>query len=180
MRWKAHAFLNGTTKSDLERYGFRTRNCPNTITEMAEFEADLMKICKEIKFRNIRNNFLDKVKEDVKKVKQCDKIIVSADKSRNMYKMSKEDYNKFLVENVTKTYKKGNVSKVKDINKESLEIVKKLGIEDRVEKIQESEAYITVKDHKEGFRNRPLFRLINPSKTQLGKISKKILDKINV
>ena len=48
-----------------------------------------------------------------------------------------------------------------------------------MECLQTSEAYITVKDHKEDFPGNPSFRLINPSKTDVGRISKKILDRIN-
>ena len=45
--------------------------------------------------------------------------------------------------------------------------------------MQETEAFITVKDHKEGFPHTLSFRLINPSKSDIGKINKSILDKIN-
>ena len=45
--------------------------------------------------------------------------------------------------------------------------------------MEETEAYITVKDHKNEFPNKIPCRLINPSKPYLGKISKVILDKIN-
>ena len=45
--------------------------------------------------------------------------------------------------------------------------------------MEETEAYITVKDHKEGFPHKLSFRLINPSKSDIGKISKKLLDKTN-
>ena len=45
--------------------------------------------------------------------------------------------------------------------------------------IKETEAFISLKDHKEGFPNSPSFRLINPWKSGIGKISKHILDKIN-
>ena len=48
-----------------------------------------------------------------------------------------------------------------------------------MERLQKSQAYITVKDHKEDFPANPKFRLINPSKTDIGKVSKVILDKIN-
>ena len=54
-----------------------------------------------------------------------------------------------------------------------------LAIDDRIEKIEEAEAYITVKDHKEGFPHKLPFRLMNPSKSDIGKISKTLLDKIN-
>ena len=45
--------------------------------------------------------------------------------------------------------------------------------------MQETEAYITIKDHKDEFPNKMLCRLINPSKPNIGKISKTILDTIN-
>ena len=45
--------------------------------------------------------------------------------------------------------------------------------------MEETEAYITVKDHKDEFPNKIPCRLINPSKPYLGKISKVNLDKIN-
>ena len=43
----------------------------------------------------------------------------------------------------------------------------------------EGNCFITLKDHKENFDNRPTTRLINPAKNELGRISKSILDKIN-
>ena len=45
--------------------------------------------------------------------------------------------------------------------------------------MQESEAFLTVKDHKENFPNTLSFRLLNPSKSDIGKISKSFLDQIN-
>ena len=45
--------------------------------------------------------------------------------------------------------------------------------------MQETEAFISVKVHKDGFPNFTSFRLINPSKSEIGHISKHILDKIN-
>ena len=38
---------------------------------------------------------------------------------------------------------------------------------------------MTIKDHKEDFRTNPKYRLINPAKSEIGKLSKGILDKIN-
>ena len=42
-----------------------------------------------------------------------------------------------------------------------------------------SKSYVTVKDHKEDFPHKISWRSINPSKSDIGKISKHILDKIN-
>ena len=43
----------------------------------------------------------------------------------------------------------------------------------------ETEAFITLKDHKENFDSHPKCRLINPAKSELGRVSKVILDSIN-
>ena len=40
--------------------------------------------------------------------------------------------------------------------------------------------FITLKDHEENFLNNPKTRLLNPAKNELGRISKAILDKINL
>ena len=45
--------------------------------------------------------------------------------------------------------------------------------------MQEIKAHITIKDQKKNFPNKIPCRLINPSKSSFGKISKVILDKIN-
>ena len=46
-----------------------------------------------------------------------------------------------------------------------------------VQKLDENEAYVTVKDHKERFPDKISCRLRNPSRTDIGKISKQMLDK---
>ena len=43
-----------------------------------------------------------------------------------------------------------------------------------------STCFITIKDHKDNFLNHPQVRLINLLKNELGSISKKILDNINM
>ena len=60
-----------------------------------------------------------------------------------------------------------------------LKVTEKLMISDRIRKMEETEAYIKLKDRKEDFPNKISCRLINPSKSSIKKISKVILDKIN-
>ena len=119
------------------------------------------------------------MKEDAKTIKHTKELLINADKSSNVYKMDKDTYKKYLRENVTEIYKKSNRDKVNKINTETKKIATKLKIDDRVQQFREAEAFITVKDHKDNFPNFPTFRLINPSKSEIGKISKSILDKIN-
>ena len=131
-----------------------------------------------IEFRSVRNNFLSKLKNDIKTINSTQEILVNADKSSNIYKLSKDDYNKYTLENITKTYKKCNKTKIDQINYQAKAIIEELEIIDRVKKMQESEAFVTIKDHIDNFRNSLSCRLINPSKSDIGKISKTILDKI--
>ena len=88
-----------------------------------------------IQFRSIRNKFLSKLSKDIKSINKTKELLVNADKSTNIYKMSKQDYRKHLRNNITKTYKKSNRNRVNDINLDVKKIVQKLEINDRVEKI---------------------------------------------
>ena len=76
-------------------------------------------------------------------------------------------------------WKEANKNRINAINKTAKKIASDLELEDRIDKMQESECYITIKDHKEDFPNKLSCRLINPSKSDIGKVSKQILDKIN-
>ena len=84
-----------------------------------------------------------------------------------------------LRDNITKAYKKSNGKKLRDINFAAKKLVEKFSIVDQVKVMQETEAYITIKDHKDEFPNKIPCRLINPWKSNTGKISKAILDTIN-
>ena len=91
--------------------------------------------------------------------------------------LSKDDYQNLLTENITKTYKMTKRGKVYDINNETKSIAKQISIDNRIERMYENKSYITIKEHKEHFPNK-ICRLTNPSKSDIGKISKTILDKI--
>ena len=106
-----------------------------------------------IEFRLVKNNFLSKLKDDVKVINNTKEVLVNADKSTNTYKMNKNAYNKYLTENITKTYKKTNKNKVNRINSEAKRIAEKLKLDDRIQQLQETEAFILGKEHKEGFPN---------------------------
>ena len=99
-----------------------------------------------------------------------------------MCRITREEYNKMRRNGITSTYKKANENIKKRINEKGKEIVKKSfdNIIDRMDINAESNCFITIKDHKENFLNHPKVRLINPAKNELGRISKKILDNINM
>ena len=49
----------------------------------------------------------------------------------------------------------------------------------RIETFGNSEAFLSLKDHKEDYKTKPKCRLINPAKSQIGVISKQILQNLN-
>ena len=147
--------------------------------EVADFQKDMMLIVKNIHFRKISNDFQQKLKHDIRDIKSINKVFLPSDKSRNIYKLENEQYSKLLRENVTKTYKKSKFNKVHDMSNKAKEITENLPVPDRIDKLQEKEAYVTIKDHKDDFPNKISCRLINPCKSSIGKISNVILDGIN-
>ena len=138
-------FLGRLDPNEKETYGFRSNKYSPAVEELAKFELDLMRMISNIKFRSVRNDFLSKLKNDIKTINSTQEILVKADKSSNSYKLSKHDYNKYMSENITKTYNKCNKTKVNQINYQAKAITEKLEIFDRVEKMQESEAFVTIK-----------------------------------
>ncbi len=93
--------------------------------------------------------------------------------------MSPSDYQKLLAENVTKSYKHAQENTATDLKTELTTLADELDISNRVNHMTETQAFITLKDHKPDFENHPKCRLINPAKSELGKVSKFILDKVN-
>ena len=80
--------------SNKETYGFKSRKYPRTIDDLIGFEDDLMSLIKNIQFRNVRNTFQEQLANDIKQIKCTNKVIVPADKTRNLYKVEKENYRK--------------------------------------------------------------------------------------
>ena len=110
MRWKAFSYNNRSeTQQNYqtdEKYGLRTKKSPPSINELKVFENDLISLIENIESKKTRNKFLDKLISDVRKISTSSEIIVAADKTNNMYKMSYENYDKLLSENITQTHKK--------------------------------------------------------------------------
>ena len=180
MRWKAFFFLNPeATTSTKNTYGFKSTKNPPPIEELKEFEDDMLQMIQSTKFKQLNNPFLNKLKDDTKRINDETKLITSADKTTNFYKLEPATYNDLLHQNITKSYKQAQPSTTKEIHAKNKIIAAKLGIDDRVDSTANKDAFITLKDHKPNFTNKPACRLINPTKSEIGKISKTVLDRIN-
>ena len=95
----------------------------------------------------------------------------------------KHNMTNFYMTTLQKHTKKTKVTKTKNversINLEAKNIAKQLGLEDRIETIARNEPFLKLKDHKDNFKNNLPCRLLVPSKSEIGHISKKFLDRIN-
>ena len=181
MRWKAHFFLSKENQQPetLKTYGFKSRNHRPQITLSEEFEKDLYGIVISIKHRNVKNNFQEKLKLDISKIKSSENMSIFADKTNYIYEMKPQDHEKLIMENITKTYQKAPDKLEKTINMEAKNIAKPDKLAEKIDYLPRSETFITLKDHKDNFYNKPSCCLNNPTKSELGKISKKIIEQIN-
>ena len=152
---------------------------PPYIKEIAEFEKDLWIMVESTKLENKKSNFQKKLQQEIKEIKKSKSLLIPADKTTNMYQMKTNEYKKLLKDNITSNYRKVDKNTINKINLEAKQIAEKLKIADRVETLNENDAFITLKDHKQNFKNDPKCRLINPTKSDLGKASRIMLQKIN-
>ena len=126
---------------------------------------------KSLKFRNVQDDSQPKMKHDISKIKSSPNAFVFADKITNLYEIPPNDHKRLLHENITKTYKKSTKRLENGINMEAKHIAENIKLDDRIESLAHTQAFITLKDHKENFRTSHPCRLINPSKSEQGKVS---------
>ena len=134
---------------------------------------------KLIKLRIVKANFQRKLKQDILNIKSSSDVYAFADKTKSIYKLPPQDYKKSLHENITKSYKKSPTNLKKSINLEAKKIAAGVKLDDRIEYMAKAPAYITLKEHKDNFRSANLCCLVNPCKSEIGKIRKSILENIN-
>ena len=161
-------------------YGLKTLKYHKQVKKLVPFENDLIDMLKVIKFRKVKNQFLKKLKNNIKTVKQSKKTLTSADKTSNMYRLSKEEHDELLANAVTSNYKKVNNSINKKINMTGKQILKNTEILNRIDINRENNCLFTLKDRKDNFGNNPQVRLRNLAKNELRRISKVLLDNINL
>ena len=119
------------------------------------------------------------MKSDTESIKKSKNIYIFADKTNNLYETDIKNYNKLLINNISKTYKNSDQAIFNTINKEAKHIAEGFDIAERVDCFAKSNAFITLKDHKENFQSNPKCRLINPPKSEIGKVSKFFIENIN-
>ena len=193
LRWRACIFLskkpnNLSDSSDSENendnqnkdhFGFNSPRSAPSVPALMAFESDLYALISNLEFSKNVSPFQKKLLDDVKSINSSNQAFVLADKTNNVYQVEPELYHKLVSNSVTSTYKKDSNDSENVINIEAKLLCEKLDIADRVEKLPKKQAFITIKDHKPNFQENTKTRLINPMKSEVGKISKQLIQDIN-
>ena len=179
LTWAAFFFLNPQEKPPMrEWFGFKSLRAPPIVKELDEFKDSLSKLVQTVEFNKNSNQFLKSLDDNLKDVHKEKKVYVPADKTNNKYLLDPAKYNELLEKNVQSQYKKADSEDIDEVTSEHQQIVKDLEMSERVFETVPRAAFITLKDHKENFQNNPQVRVLNPTKCEIGKISKKILERI--
>ena len=179
VRWKAYCYLNPCDPTNKQTFGFNTTKSPPVVKELEDFEGKMFSMIQNVRFNKTYNEFQKKISHDMQKIKSSDKRMIPADKTTNFYELDTPSYNNLLNTAITKAYKKAPPNITAQIIAEEKKIAKNLDLDDRIDSLATKDSFITLKDHKPNFNNNPTCRLINPSKSEIGIISKQILQRIN-
>ena len=79
-----------------ETYGFKSTKNPPPVEELKDFEDDMLKMIQSVKFKQVNNPFLKKLKEDTDHIKNEPKLLIAADKTTNFYKLEPSTYNELI------------------------------------------------------------------------------------
>ena len=142
---------------------------------MSGFEKDLWSVIKNVEFRGVRSEYQQKLADGRKKIKETPNLIIGSDKTGNFYEVDKPTYLKMMTEEVSKDFQKTRRDKVMEMDSKAACVANKLGIADRVMRTKKSEAFYSLKDHKDNFITNPSVRLINPSSQDIGSASRRVL-----
>ena len=179
MRWRAIFFMKGQgDKAELQQqdnFGFKSRKCPPQVEELEPFENDLLRMVESVEFKRTTDSFQRRLEDDIAHIRESSDIFVAADKTRTMYAVNKDRYEKMMHDNVTKNYKQAPEETYDDISVEARNIANARGLDERMDCMAKKDADVTLKDNKDNFSANLPCRLINPAKSEVGKLSKAIL-----
>ena len=182
IRWKAYFFekLNEIDNATIvNNFGFKSVSTRPKNEHLNAFEEDLYDLVRNIEFKKANTVFQNQLNKDINMINKDPLLFIPADKSNNLYQVSKDTYIRLLLDNNRKSYRKSNVTLINSINKEAKAIASELKLDDRIEQFNQREAFLTIKDHKANFQNGPKCRLINTAKSEIGIINRHELELIN-
>ena len=99
-------------------FGLNSTKCPPQVKELVPFEEDLTKLVKSLRFRKVDNKFKRTLAKDLKGIRSSKKNLTAADKTSDMYRLSKDQYSNLLQNAITSKYKKTDKHRAANISKE--------------------------------------------------------------
>ena len=128
----------------------------------------------------MKSFFQQQLTEDIRTIKNTKTTLTFADKTSNSYKIPKKQYEKLANNPITTSYKKVSKKTQDQINSQRKNILNnKRGINRMFIDVKQN-CFIKLKDYKLNFQNNPTAQILHLAKNEIGRISKTILDKINV
>ena len=108
IRWEAFFYekSDNTPEKTVDNFGFKSVKTPPKNEHLIAFEADLYDMLRNIEFKRVSSEFPNKLSKDIKRINEDPLLFIPADKTSNLYKLSNDNYNKLLTDNITKSYKK--------------------------------------------------------------------------
>ena len=111
-QWK----IDNTPEKTVDNFEFKSVKTPPKNKHFNAFEANLYDIVRNIKFKRVSSEFQRKLSKDIKRINEDPLLFNTAVKTSNLYQLSKDNYNKLLTDNMTKSYKKLNTAAMTNIN----------------------------------------------------------------
>ena len=84
---------------------FKSVKAPPKNKQLNAFENDLYYMVRNIEFKNVKSLLQHQLQNETKWIKQDPKILIPADKTNNLYRLTTDEYNKLLTENISKSHK---------------------------------------------------------------------------
>ena len=125
----------------------------------------MLKLIQNIEFNKDKSEFQKQLSHDTSKIKADAKMYIPADKTTNFYCLNTDSYKQLMDTSITKSYKKAQSSAPNQIISEEKKIATDLNLHNRIDALSSKNAFITLKDHKPNFQNKPTCQLINPTKS---------------
>lgn len=98
---------------------FPTRYSAPPNNKISAFESDLYNLINNVEFREVHSKFQRDLSIDVKRIRGSPNVIVSADKTNNLYEICPNEYNKLLRNNITRDYRLCDSSIISSLNDEA-------------------------------------------------------------
>ena len=111
--WKAY-FLDKPNKIDdaatVNNFGFKSFLTSPKKEHLKAFEEDLYDLVRNIEFKRANTVFQNQLNKHINMINKDPLLFITADKSNNLNKVNKDTSSKLLQDNITKSYRKCNVS----------------------------------------------------------------------